>query len=209
MSTRPYKAEGEAELPIAMEEAPRVQAETEVERLASEWISPYSQSWHLERARDWLVYLDKGATLEMRLAVLTHDIERMFPGGPSFDKRHGRWDDPDYLYAHGARSAEVVGVWLHNLGPIADGVDRKELRRLITLHEFGGLDGADLVQAADSLSFLETLRPIVQRWVGSGECDVAQARAKHQYMADRIRPETARKLAEPLLEGALSSLTVP
>lgn len=191
---------------LVIEEAPRAPVETEVERLASEWIAPYNQAWHLERARDWLVYLDPAATLEMRLAVVTHDIERMFPGGPSFDKRRGRWDDPDYLYAHGARSAEVVGVWLHSLGPLADTVDRKELRRLITLHEFGGLDGADLVQAADSLSFLETLQPIVQAWVESGECDVAQARAKHQYMADRIRPESARKLAEPLLEVALASV---
>ena len=177
-----------------------------MERLASEWIAPYGQAWHLERARDWLVHLDPSATLEMRLAVLTHDIERMFPGGPSFDKSGGRWDDPDYLYAHGARSAEVVGVWLHGVGEAGRSADRKELRRLITLHEFGGLDGADLVQAADSLSFLETLQDIVCSWVRSGECDVAQARAKHQYMADRIRLEEARKLAEPLLEAALASL---
>lgn len=186
---------------------PHAPAETVVERLASEWITPYNQAWHLERARDWLVHLEPAATVEMRLAVLTHDIERMFPGGPSFDKKRGRWDDPDYLYAHGARSAEVVSVWLHNLGPVGESVDWKELRRLITLHEFGGLDGADVVQAADSLSFLETLQPIVQGWVRSGECDIAQARAKHQYMADRIRLDSARKLAEPLLEVALASVT--
>jgi hypothetical protein len=192
-------------LTSTIEEAPRFALETEVERRAVAWIAPYSQAWHLERARDWLVYLDGDASLEMRLAVVTHDIERMFPGGPRFDKRHGRWDDPDYLYAHASRSAEVVGVWIHGEG-LTDGLSVSEVRRLITLHEFGGIDGADLVQAADSLSFLETLQDIVCGWVRNGECDVAQARAKHQYMADRIRIAEAKRLSEPLLEGALRSL---
>jgi hypothetical protein len=190
----------------AIEEAPIAAVDTEIEQRALEWIAPYSQAWHLERARDWLVRLDGTASLEMRLAVVTHDIERMFPGGPAFDKRNGRWDDPYYLYAHASRSAEVVGVWLHGEGPAGQTVDLPEVRRLITLHEFGGLDGADLVQAADSLSFLETLQEIVISWVTKGECGVDQARAKHQYMADRIRIDEARRLAEPLLEIALASL---
>lgn len=188
------------------DEAPRIEPATEIERRAIEWISPYSQALHLERARDWAVRLDPAASLEVRLAAVTHDIERMFPGGPVFDKAHGRWDDPDYLYAHGRRSAEVVGVWIHEQDGASDGLDRREVRRLITLHEFGGLDGADLVQAADSLSFLETLQEIVRDWVINGECGVDQARAKHQYMADRIRLPEAVELAEPLLKAALASL---
>ena len=165
--------------------AARVPVETEVEQKAVAWIGPYDQAWHLVRARDWLVHIDPGASLEMRLAAVTHDIERMFPGGPSIDKATCRWDDPDYLYAHASRSADVVEKWLAEQGSVGREVDVAEVRRLITLHEFGGLDGADQVQAGDSLSFLETLREIVRRWVTSGECSVAQARAKHQYMADR------------------------
>lgn len=188
------------------DEAPQIEPATEIERQAIKWISPFNQALHLERARDWAVRLDPDASLEIRLAAVTHDIERMFPGGPVFDKARGRWDDPDYLYAHGRRSAEVVGVWLHEQGTVADGLVRSEVRRLITLHEFGGLDGADLVQAADSLSFLETLQEVVRDWVLNGECDVAQARAKHQYMADRIRVPEAAELAEPLLKAALASL---
>ena len=94
--------------------APLAPAATEIERRAIAWIGPYSQAWHLVRARDWLMFLNPSATLEARLAVVTHDIERMFPGGPRFDKATGRWDDPHYLYAHASRSAEVVGVWLHS-----------------------------------------------------------------------------------------------
>ena len=190
----------------AVEEAPRIGLDTEIERRAMAWIEPYNQAWHLSRARDWLVRLDSQASLEMRLAVATHDIERMIPGGPVFDKRKGRWDDPDYLYAHASRSALVVGVWIHEQGSAADDLSVAEVRRLVTLHEFGGLDGADLVQAADSLSFLETLQDIVRDWVLSGTCDVKQAAAKHIYMAERIRIPEARRLAEPLLEQALASL---
>jgi hypothetical protein len=85
-------------------------------------------------------------------------------------------------------------------------MSRAELRRLITLHEFGGLDGADVLQAADSLSFLETLQDVVRSWVTRGECGIAQARAKHQYMVDRIRVPEASRLAVPLLKAAMASL---
>jgi hypothetical protein len=216
-----------------MELAPEVPVTTDIERRAIAWISPYSQSRHLIRARDWLVYLDHSAPLEARLAVVTHDIERMFPNGPTIDKATCRWDDPHYLYAHASRSAEIVGVWLHSQAAAdrpavahlavtdvahhrlkqlhsqdgaTDELSLSEVQRLITLHEFGGIDGADLVQAADSLSFLETLQDVVRGWVTGGECDVRQARAKHRYMAERIRLSAAKRYAEPLLEQALASL---
>jgi hypothetical protein len=179
---------------------------TEIERRAIDWIGPYSQAWHLVRARDWLAYLDPEASLEQRLAVVTHDIERMFPNGPQLDKATGRWDDPHYLYAHAARSAEVVGFWLHAQHDVPEKVVLPEVQRLITLHEFGGVGGADLVQAADSLSFLETLQDIARKWVTNGECDAEQARAKHRYMAERIRVPEAQPVAERLLEQALAAL---
>ena len=190
----------------ATDAAPNVPAATEIERRALEWIRPYSQAWHLERARDWLVYLDPGVSLEARLAVVTHDIERMFPNGPQFDKANGRWDDPHYLYAHAARSAEVVGFWLHAQHDVPEKYTLSEVQRLITLHEFGGMGEADLVQAADSLSFLETLPDIVRKWVTHGECDAGQARAKHRYMAERIRVPAAQPVAERLLQQALVTL---
>jgi hypothetical protein len=186
--------------------APRIPATTKSEQRALTWIEPYSQAWHLVRARDWLVYLNPEASLEARLAVVTHDIERMFPNGPRQNKATGRWDDPHYLYAHASRSAEVVGFWLQSQPDVREEIALWEVQRLITLHEFGGIGGADLVQAADSLSFLETLQDVARNWVIHGECGVEQARAKHLYMAERIRVPEARRLAEPLLTQALASL---
>jgi hypothetical protein len=191
--------------PHHLESAPRVPVSTEIERRVFEWIEPYNQAWHLVRARDWLIRLAPDASVEQRLAIVSHDIERMFPGGPVANKATGRWDDPDYLYAHASRSAQFVVEWLADQ-PATESLDMVDIRRLITLHEFGGLDGADLVQAADSLSFLETLQGVVRTWVTSGECSAAQGRAKHRYMADRIRIPAAIELARPLLDEALATL---
>ena len=185
---------------------PRIPPATECERRALAWIEPYSQAWHLVRTRDWLVHLDPQAPVEARLAAVTHDIERMFPNGPQQDKATGRWDDPHYLFAHASRSAEVVGFWLQSQPDMREQIAVQEVQRLITLHEFGGTGGADLVQAADSLSFLETLPDLARGWVINGQCGVGQARAKHLYMAERIRDPQARRLAEPLLAQALASL---
>jgi hypothetical protein len=206
--TAPHDHDGveSAHVTSVIEIAPQVPAATEIERRVLTWIAPYNQATHLVRARDWLVYLDQNAPLEARLAVVTHDIERMFPNGPTIDKATCRWDDPHYLYAHASRSAEVVGVWLHSQDGAKEEVSLSEVQRLITLHEFGGIDGADHVQAADSLSFIETLQEVVRDWVVHGECSVEQARAKHCYMAERIRVPEARRLAGPLLEHALAAL---
>lgn len=186
--------------------APRVEPGGEVEALAAEWIAPYGQAEHLVRARDWLVHLAPTATAEMRVAALTHDVERMFPGGPVLRHADQRWDDPVYLYAHSLRSAEAVTVWLGGLGPVAAAVDLAEIRRLVGLHEVGGIDGADEVQAADSLSFLETLAGLTRDWVRSGTCSRLQAERKLRYMADRVRLPAAAEHAAPLLEWAIDLL---
>jgi hypothetical protein len=189
-----------------MEAAPSLPVTTEIERLAIAWIAPYNQAWHLERALDWLGYLDPGAPLEARLAVVTHDIERMFPNGQRLDKASSRWDDPHYLYAHAARSAEVVGYWLHAQDDVPEEFSLSEVQRLITLHEFGGVGGADLVQAADSLSFLEVLGGLAREWVLSGTCTRRVAEAKLRYSVDRIRIPAAVPAARALFEYAADLL---
>jgi hypothetical protein len=186
--------------------APEVELATNLERAAAEWIRPYDQAWHLMRARDWLVHIDPDASLEMRLAAMVHDIERMFPGSPKMNMVTQPWDDPYYLFAHSLRSAESVGVWLAGQGEAAAGVDEYEVRRLVALHELGGLRGADEVQAGDSLSFLETLAELTRTWVRTGACSRAKGAEKLQYMADRIRLPAAREPAAQLLDAALQGL---
>jgi hypothetical protein len=179
---------------------------TPLEARALEWIAPYSQAEHLVQARDWVLVLAPDASPALRLAALTHDIERHFPGGPQQDFAVDAWDDPDYLLAHSTRSADIIQRWIEDAGEGSDREFVAEVRRLVLLHELGGDAQADLLQAADSLSFLETLHELAAGWVQRGQCSAAKADAKLRYMRDRIRIPRARELAEPLYAQAAAQL---
>jgi hypothetical protein len=140
----------------------------------------------------------------MRLAALTHDIERTVPGGPRLDAWRRGWDDPDYLRAHCLRSAALVDAWLHDQG--APSALRDGVSALILEHELGGSPDGDLLQAADSLSFLEVNADLPRRWVLAGRCPPRRARAKLDWMLERIRLPAARALAEPLHQQAVEAL---
>jgi hypothetical protein len=73
------------------------------------------------------------------------------------------------------------------------------------VHEDGGWREADLLQAADGISFLETLVPLVTGWVESGRASQERAEAKLRVSVDRMAPELtrARELAQPLLDAGL------
>jgi hypothetical protein len=166
-----------------------------LERAALEWIASYWNAEHLVRTRDWVVELDPGAGLPLRLAALTHDIERNFPGGPAPDPT-----DPDYVRVHSERSAQIVGEWLASQGASEELAGA--VARLVSAHEVGGWVEADILQAADSLSFLEINATRPAAWVRDGRCSPAEARARLREMHDRIGVERARAPATALLEDA-------
>jgi hypothetical protein len=182
----------------------RTLGEIDLSRSAAAWISPYSQAEHLLRTRDWVLDLDRQSSDAVLLAALTHDIERHVPGGPQQDKSGAAWDDPEYLRAHSERSAQIVGTWLRSQGARPELGD--EVVELILLHEVGGSPAADVLQAADSISFLETLSDVVVSWIRSGECSAEKAKLKHDWMLDRIRIEPARALAQPFYERAVAQI---
>ena len=172
-----------------------------LERAAETWIRPYTDAHHLRRTRDWALRLQPGAPLAVRLAALTHDMERHFEGGPTMDPASMEPDDARYLDAHAERSSAIVASWLREQGASLELV--AIVADLVRHHELGGSPAADLVQAADSLSFLETKRSVMQRWLVDGRCDLARAERQPIWMAERIRLPAARPLAEPLLAQTL------
>lgn len=178
-----------------------------LEAAAERWIADYFNARHLVRTRDWAVELSGGAAGEaVRIAALTHDIERREPGGPRLDPRTQAWDDPGYLRAHSERSAALVDAWLSEQR--GSRALRIEVCVLIERHETGGPPAdADLVQAADSLSFLEVNAHRARAWVAEGRCTPAQARAKLDWMLDRIRLPQARELGAPLHARAAAELS--
>ena len=162
---------------------------------AHAWIEPYWNAEHLRQTDRWLRVLEPDASLALRLAALTHDMERHFPGGPVEDLSHPPEANLDYRRAHAERSASIVGDWLRTEGaaePLVLGVER-----LIRLHEVGGDPDADLLQAADSISFLEVNVDLPARWVAEGRCDLARGVDQHRWMFERITLAHARDLARP------------
>jgi hypothetical protein len=169
---------------------------------AQQWVVPYWNAEHLRRTLDWLLVLDPSAGEAAQLAALTHDMERHFPGGPEMDPgRMAPHDDP-YRIEHSARSARIVGDWLRRQQAEEHLV--RDVERLVLAHEIGGGRDEDLVQAADSLSFLEVNAGLCARWFTDGRCSRARAKAQLTHMYDRIHVEQARGLARPLLQEALA-----
>lgn len=162
---------------------------------------PYNRD-HLLRALEWADRLDASASDAVRLATLTHDMERAFPGPDQ--PIASTLSDPDYEQAHAARSARIVCDWLREQG--ATDVLIGEVDRLIRAHETGGWPEADLVQAADSLSFLEMNIDLFLGFVRSGRYSSSDVRWKFEHSCERIRIPDARELARPLLLRALDKL---
>lgn len=173
-------------------------------QLALHWIRDYYDGNHLARTGDWMLALDPEAAEPLVIAALTHDMERSVPGGPVLDKARLAWDDPAYNAAHCARSAEVVGRWLVNHRASDRFVHL--IRQPILEHEFGGSREGDLIQAADSISFLETGRALVAGWIERGECSLDKGRAKLRWMFDRVRLERGREIARVQFERAMAEV---
>jgi hypothetical protein len=175
---------------------------SEVLERADAWIEPYWNAEHLRRTLDWLLVLDPAASEASRVAALTHDMERHFPGGPQVDPAIMAPDDVGYRTEHSERSARIVGDWLRGEGASDDLVAAVE--RLVVAHEIGGAADEDVLQAADSLSFLEVNPWVVAGWYTNGRCSRERAKEQLEYMFERIRIERARELAQPLCTEALA-----
>jgi hypothetical protein len=165
------------------------------------FLADYYDGEHLTRAGDWMLALEPDADEHLVVAALMHDAERKVPGGPALRKTEDAWDDVAYNTAHTHRSAVVVPTWL-----MAQDAPRAWLTAVaqpIREHEFGGSPEGDLMQAADSISFLETNAPLVAGWALRGECSAEKARAKLRWMGERVRHERGREIARVYRERSL------
>ena len=169
-----------------------------------EEVHPHAR--HLLRTEDWLVAIDPDAGEALRLAAVLHDIERAFPDPEAPWDSARDWDSPGYNRWHQDRCADIAARWLHEQG--AGETTTTEVERLIRVHEDGGWREADLLQAADSLSFLETMVGLVVGWVESGRAPRERAAEKLRHSVTRIATglAPARELAAPYLESGLEAV---
>jgi len=167
--------------------------------LARQWVVdnyPYN-SHHLVQSLVWLDRIAPESSEAVRLAALTHDMERAFPG-PDQPSMTGMTEE--YYRLHSDRSSRIVGEWLRRQSAAETLVT--EVEALIRAHEVGGWPEANLVQAADSLSFLETNIDLFLGFIDSGRFTVDEVQKKFDFSYDRIQVPRAKALARPLLEHA-------
>jgi len=172
---------------------------------ALEWVEPFYDAEHLRMTVVWMLRLDPAASEPMLAAALTHDMERHFPGGTQPNKAAGLWDDYEYNTRHAARSAEIVSEWLREEHMSEEFV--QQVIPPILEHEFGGSPEGNLIQAADSLSFLDVNAGLVARWVVGGETSLEYGIRKLDWAYERIQRADARELARPLYEAAVKNTT--
>ena len=180
---------------------------TELLERARAWVlEVHPHPRHLERTLDWVVELDPQASEAVRIAAITHDIERAFPDREAGWDSATSWDDPAYNRWHQDRCADMIAGWLREQAAEAELVD--EVERLVRHHEVGGWPEADLLQAADSVSFLETMVGVVAGWVQSGRAPRERAAGKLRHSLERIAPGLPRARDEggPLLAAGLQRL---
>lgn len=178
-----------------------------LEQAAGAWVLECSpQAGHLLRTRDWVMTLDRSAGVALRVAALLHDIERAFPERSRPFNAARDWHDAAYLRWHQDRSAAIAVRWVRAQG--ADEALASSVERLVAVHEDGGWREADVLQAADSLSFLETMVEVTAAWVRRG-ADPANAEGKLQHMVDRIRVPEALPHGQRLLVRALARMPAP
>mgnify|MGYP001078276727 CR=1 FL=1 len=166
-----------------------------------DWIDDYYDRDHLTRAGDWMLALASEAPEHLVVAALLHDLERKVPGGPALDMANVPWSDRTYNDAHTGRSAVVVPTWLTAAGYAADLAIA--VAQPIREHEFGGSEEGDLMQAADSISFLETNAELVAGWAGNGRCSRDKALEKLRWMGERVRHPEGGPIAMLMMAGAI------
>jgi len=177
---------------------------TDFLEVARQWVIeqyPYNSD-HLLNTLEWLDRFAPDARPAVRLAALTHDMERAFPGPDQ--PVMTTLTDPVYNRLHSERSARIVGGWFR--AQAADAALVSEIEALVLAHEVGGWPEANLVQAADSISFLDANLELALNFVRKGRFTGPQVRAKLDYSYDRIQVPAVQLLARPYLEHARARL---
>jgi hypothetical protein len=169
---------------------------------AAVWVrAEHPHPLHLERTLYWLDELVPGARPELRLTALLHDIERADPDADApFDSARD-WNRDAYVSYHQGRCAQHLTRWMGVRD--ADPAAIEVCAGLVAVHERGGWPDADLLQAADSLSFVETMLPLIDSWISSGRATREGALAKLEFMWTRMQVPRAFEIGSELHEAAL------
>lgn len=119
---------------------------------------------HAESTLKWVLHFHPDADEALRLAALSHDIDR---ASEIKVRREAYRHYDDFKAAHARHGADILSRLLDESG-VPESV-RQQACRLVCLHEVGGNASADLLKDADSLSYFEVNLPLYYRREGYQE----------------------------------------
>jgi hypothetical protein len=156
---------------------------------------------HFKNTLEWLLNLKPDADEALQIAAYCHDIERVNkkPGA----KRFLIYDDPGMLREHQEVGGQTMYDFLIKNGAPEELAER--VKHLISYHEDGGDEDQNLLKDADSISYLEVNAP---KHLKEGIFSEQEMKEKFNFMFDRITSETARELAKPFYNRAISDLKI-
>jgi len=162
---------------------------------------------HLNQAADFVREIDPEADINVVLAAQVHDVERAFPSPkyPSHPQSgYTQEEYQKYEREHSKRSARIACRFLRKmLGLPEEQID--DIRSLIQAHETGGDYRENLVQAADSISFLKVNASLFISWIPDKR-SWREVKNKINLMYNRIQIPEAKEIAKPLYLKAINEL---
>lgn len=105
---------------------------------------------HGENTLKWVLEINPDASIALQIAALGHDIER---SRPDRFKSEDFTDHTEYKRLHSEKGAEMLGELLHNFDISSEII--RQVEQLVSLHEVGGTEEADILKDADSISFFD------------------------------------------------------
>lgn len=128
--------------------------ESEIEKIISKSQVP-EDPIHSKNTREWILKLKPEADMALQIAALGHDIERSIAERKI--KREDYIEFNGFKKAHSQSSARILReiLFIYNINQTI--IDK--VTNLVTLHEFGGNQEADILKEADSISFFDVSLP--------------------------------------------------
>lgn len=157
---------------------------------------------HFEGTVKYILELNPDASEALLCAGYAHDVERAFrPGHIKLFINGLSIKDENYLKKHQEESAKIVSGFLRQENAPDNLIER--VNYLVSCHEYGGDEEANILKDADSLSYFEyNFESFYLRWIKLG-VPKESIREKCDWMFNRISSDKAKKLAKPMYDKAL------
>ncbi len=163
---------------------------------------------HALRTLYWLEKLRPDPDEALRIASISHDIERAFrqKDVKEIVKKPGGLTNKEYFEKHEGRGTKIIGDYLEKQSAKKELVNR--VKMLVSRHERGGNEDQNLLKDADSIGFFEVYvagkaTAEMVSYIGENE-----TKKKIDFMYNRITSNEVKKIVKKWYNSAIADLSL-